>query len=121
MLHHHLPPWKSLQSRFSLNKITHLFSSGGGSFKPLHKGQLEIESSGKGSRLPIQHHNGSMGPYVNLDGTPEPTHRDDLELGPISTVHTVIGGGRERDFEEDGIVLKQDISQGWSLVDAHRR
>lgn len=80
-----------------------------------------MESSGKSSRLPVQHDNGSMGPYVNLDGTPEPTHRDDLEMGPMTTVDTVIGGGREKDVEEDGIFLKRDISQGWSSADVHGR
>lgn len=68
-----------------------------------------MQSSGKHSRLPVQHHNGSMGPYMNLGGTPEPMHRDDLELGPISTVDTVIGDGRKRDVEEDEIFFKQDI------------
>ena len=60
-----------------------------------------------------------MGPYLNLDSMPEPTHRDDLELGPMSHVQTVIGGGRERVVEEDGIFLKQDLSQGWSSVNTH--
>lgn len=50
-----------------------------------------------------------MGPYMNLGGTPEPMHRDDLELGPISTVDTIIGDGRKRDVEEDEIFFKQDI------------
>ena len=105
MLHHHLVPWESFQSHFLIYKVTHFFTSGGGGFRPSQKSQLEVESFGKTSRLPIQHHNGSMGPYMNLDGTPEPTLRDDLELGPVSTVDTVMRSGRERDVEEDGILF----------------
>ena len=41
-----------------------------------------------------------MGPYMNLDRTSEPTYRDDLELGPMSTMDTVNSGGRERGVEK---------------------
>ena len=127
MLHHHLPAWKSSQSRLLLYKLTNFFSSGAGSFRHSEKSQLEMKSPRKTSRLPIQHrsigdtqqHDSSMGPYLNLDSMPEPTHRDDLELGPMGRVQTVIGGGRERVVEEDGIFLKQDLSQGWSSVNTH--
>lgn len=129
MLHHHLPPWKSIKSRLSQYRLTTFFSSAGGSFKHSQKSQSELETPRKDSRLPAQHrstavtlhHDSSLGPYVNLEAKAEPTIRDDLEMGPMTSVKTFIGGGRQTDYEEDGIYLKHDISQGWSSVDSHLR
>ena len=109
MLHYHFPPRQS--SQLSRYKITALFTS-----VRSQKSQLEVGLTPRGTttRNPTQPGSfgnagcsSSMGPYVTLESTPEPTRRDDLELGPMSKVETAIARGRDTVVKEDGIFVKR--------------
>ena len=121
MLHHYLPPWKSLKSRVSLYRLAAVFSRGD-SFENPQKGQSDLGTPRKDSKVPALHGSGggtmhdanNLGPYANLKSKIEQRFERDLELGPMTSVKTFIGGGRGRIVEEDRIYLKHDISQGWS-------
>jgi len=119
MLHHHLPPWQFTKSRLSSSKIAIFLSSVSGKSKYSPKSRSHKGTPEKHSKVSLQNRStGSTkysGPYLSLGSKLEPNFTDDLEMGPVSSVQTVIGGGRERIVEEDGIHLKHDLSQAWSL------
>jgi len=119
MLHHHLPPWQFTKSRLSSSEIAMFFSSVSGRTRYSQKSRSDKGTLEQHSKVSLK--NRSTGstkysrPYLSLGSKLEPKFTGDLEMGPVSSVQTVIGGGRDRKVEEDGIHLKHDLSQAWSL------
>ena len=99
---------------------------------PHYPHQRSARSGGggaSGTGASAYHYDSKLGPYVNLEkkgaggvgggGMVETREREkerDLELGPMSSVMTFIGGGG-KSYDAEGIYLEQEVSQGWSSTE----
>ena len=94
------------------------------------KSPVQQQSARSGGGSSTYHYDSNLGPYVNLEKnaavagvagvrtTAETRERErDLELGPMSSVKTFIGGGGTKRVDSEGIYLEHDISQGWSSTE----
>lgn len=118
MLHHHLPPWKQLKSRFSFRKSSSQTESSKRSWPTLVKGSAAAKTRLEEKKMPYN----SRTPFVDIErsaaegnGAISGPH---FEMDNLKSVKTYIKGGQRGNVDEDGIYLKHDLERTWSSIDS---
>lgn len=99
MLHHHLPPWPTLQSRLKLHNLA----------SPYHGSQRNLVTLYKEARpTHLNNQDYSTGDRPSVNGTDSIT---DIELQSPESVKKYIRGAASETFDDDRVYLKHGSPQ----------